>query len=267
VTVTENFGRTVGWELAKGRDFSKEFPSDSSAMILNEAAVRFMGMKNPVGEIMTWWGKPYNVIGVINNMVVESPYSESRPIVYCLQRDDANVAILRLNPHKEFDRSLSEIKTVFSSYNPDQPFEFSFIDADYARKFHDEERIGKLAGVFASLAIVISCLGLFGLASFVAEQRTKEIGVRKVLGASVLSVWNLLSRDFVILVLISFFLAMPLAYFFMNAWLQNFVYRTALYWWIFLGTGIIAIAMTIVVVSFQAVRAALANPAKSLRTE
>jgi ABC-type antimicrobial peptide transport system permease subunit len=267
VTVTESFGKTVGWEISRGRDFSREFLSDSSAMILNEAAVQFMGMKNPVGEVMTWWGKPYNVIGIIHDMVVESPYNESRPIVYCLLNDDANVAILRLNPHHDARQSLDQIRKVFSTFNPDQPFEFSFTDEDYARKFYDEERVGKLAGVFATLAIVISCLGLFGLASFVAEQRTKEIGVRKVLGASVFSVWNLLSKDFVVLVLISFVFAMPLAYFFMSKWLQNYVYRTALYWWTFLGTGLLAILMTIAVVSYQAIRAGLANPVRSLRSE
>src|SRR5262249_35011176 len=163
-------------------------------------------------------------IGVINDMVVESPYSQSRPIVYCLMQDDANVAILRLNPRNDAKQSLDQIKRVFSTFNPDQPFEFSFTDDDYGRKFYNEERVGKLPSVFATLAIVISCLGLFGLASFVAEQRTKEIGVRKVLGASVFSVWNLLSKDFVILVLISFLIAMPMAYFFMSHWLENYVY-------------------------------------------
>ena len=159
------------------------------------------------------------------------------------------------------------MKQYLKNLIPDQPFEFKFADDEYAKKFGNEERIGKLAGFFAILAIVISCLGLFGLASFVAEQRIKEIGVRKVLGASVFSVWNLLSKDFVILVLISFLIAVPMSYYFMHNWLQNYQYRTDISWWIFAAAGIGSLLITVLVVSFQAIKAAIANPVKSLRTE
>jgi ABC-type antimicrobial peptide transport system permease subunit len=267
VTVTEDYGKTVGWEIAAGRNFSRDYPSDSSAMILNETAVHFMGMKNPVGETMTWWGKPYSVIGVINDMVIESPYSLSRPVVYCLLRDDANVAILRLNPNKDAKQSLDKIRKVFSAFNPDQPFEFSFTDEDYARKFFNEERVGKLASVFAFLAIAISCLGLFGLTSFVSEQRKKEIGIRKVLGANLFNLWGLLSKDFIVLVLLSFFVAMPLSFYVMSNWLQNYIYRTSLQWWTFAATGLAALIITIIVISMQTLRAGLLNPVKSLRSE
>ena len=162
---------------------------------------------------------------------------------------------------------MSKIEPVFKKYNPEQPFEYQFVDDEYAKKFGDEERIGKLASFFAILAIIISCLGLFGLTSFVAEQRKKEIGVRKVLGASVFNVWNLLSKDFIGLVVISFLIAVPLAWYGMHKWLQDYSYRINISWGIFLLAGIIAIAIALMTVSFQAIRAAVANPAKSLRTE
>jgi len=262
-----DYGKTIGWEMSSGRDFSKDFVSDSSALILNEAAVRYMGLKNPVGETITWWGKSYTVIGVVKDMVMTSPYALPSPVVFGLSDEGGNVAIIRINPAKGTKEALASIETVFRKFNPDQPFEYQFTDEDYGRKFFNEERIGKLASFFAFLAIAISCLGLFGLASFMAEQRTKEIGVRKVLGATLFNVWNLLSRDFVFLVTLSFFIAMPLAYYLMYNWLQNYIYHTPLYWWIFAGTALGALIITISVVSFQAIRAGLSNPVRSLRSE
>ncbi len=267
ISVSQEYGKTIGWEIAAGRDFSKEFLSDSSALILNQTAAHFMGLEKPVGEIVTWWGKPYTVIGVANDMVIESPYDMPRPIIFSFSNEDGNVAILRLNKDKSVKESLGKVESVFRHFNPDQPFEYNFVDETYGRKFYNEERVGKLASFFAFLAIVISCLGVFGLASFIAEQRTKEIGVRKVLGASLFSLWNLLSKEFVALVFISFFIAMPLAYLVMHQWLRNYVYRTGLYWWTFAGTGLAAILITVTVVSYQAIRAGLANPVSSLRSE
>ena len=162
---------------------------------------------------------------------------------------------------------MSKIEPVFKKFDTDEPFEYQFVDEEYEKKFDNEERIGKLSGFFASLAILISCLGLFGLASFVAEQRTKEIGVRKVLGASLLNVWNLLSRDFVMLVIISFLIASPLAYYLMHNWLQNYTYRIELSWWIFIAAGIGSLLITVIVVSMQAIKAAVANPVVALRSE
>ena len=246
VSASYDYGKTIGWKIKEGRDFSRDFATDSSAFILNEAAVHFMGLKNPVGERVTWWGQPYTVIGVINDMVMESPYNEARPVIYTLSNEPGSVAIIKINPSANAKDAVSKIEPVFKKFNPEQPFEYKFVDEDYAKKFGDEERIGKLASVFAILAIAISCLGLFGLTSFVAEQRKKEIGLRKVLGASVLNVWNLLSKDFVRLVIISFFISVPLSYYFMHNWLQNYNYRTGLSWWIFAVAGAGSLLITII---------------------
>ena len=200
-------------------------------------------------------------------MVVESPYQPARAAMFHLTGDNGNIIVMKLNPKASASASLSKIENVFKKYNPAQPFEYKFVDEDFARKFGDEERIGKLSSFFAILAIFISCLGLFGLASFVAEQRTKEIGVRKVLGATVTNLWALLSKDFVVLVIISLLIASPIAYYFMNNWIQKYTYRTDISWWIFVAAGAGALVITLLTVSYQAIKAALMNPVKSLRTE
>ncbi|GAC1307106.1 MAG: ABC transporter permease [Mucilaginibacter sp.] len=265
--VSYDYGKTIGWKFTAGRDFSRSFLSDSSAVIINEAAVHFMGLKNPVGMSITYYAHPFKVIGVAKDMVVESPYGQVRPTVYFLSKDQGGVVLLKLNPGTGASEAIAKAGAVFKTYNPAQPFEYHFIDQDYAKKFGDEERIGTLAGFFASLAIFISCLGLFGMASFMAEQRIKEIGVRKVLGASVFNLWRLLSKDFVILVIISLLMAIPLAYYFMHGWLQHYQYRTGMAWWIFLSAGTGAMLITLLTVSYQSIKAALANPVKSLKTE
>ncbi|MBS1933626.1 MAG: ABC transporter permease, partial [Bacteroidetes bacterium] len=267
IDVSYDYGKTVGWQFKEGRDFAKDYGSDTLAFILNETAVKFMGLKNPVGEIVRWDGVPFTVIGVVKDMVVESPYSPARPMLYHLSQYPGNVMIARLNPSLSASSSLKKIETVFKKYNPAQPFDYQFVDEEYAKKFGMEQRVGKLAGFFAVLAIFISCLGLFGMASFVAEQRTKEIGVRKVLGASVFTLWQLLSKEFVMLVLLSCAVAIPVAYYFLSGWLQKYEYRASLSWWIFGAACIGALVITIVTVSFQAIKAAMANPVKSLRSE
>jgi putative ABC transport system permease protein len=267
VEVSYDYGKTINWEIKEGRDFSRDFATDSSAVILNEAAVHFMGLKKPVGETITWFDQSLTVIGVINDMVMESPYNATKPIIYSLSTGQGNFAILKINPGASIKDALAKIEPVFKKFNPEQPFEYQFVDDDYAKKFNDEERIGKLAAFFAILAIAISCLGLFGLTSFVAEQRKKEIGVRKVLGASILNVWGLLSKNFVALILISFFIAIPLSYYFMHSWLQNYQYRTPLSWWVFVVAILGSLVITVIVISLQAIKAAIANPVKSLRTE
>lgn len=266
VAASMDYGRTIGWKMKEGRDFSKDFPSDSSAVVLNEAAIKFMGLTNPVGQQVSWWGKPYTIIGVIDNMIMGSPYEEQHPIIYTMT-DDYGVVILRMNPNSSTQNALSKIEPVFKKFNPDIPFEYNFTDALYAKKFFNEERIGKLATFFSILAIAISCLGLFGLASFIAEQRTKEIGVRKVLGASTFNIWRLLSKDFVLLVAISFIIATPVSWYGMHNWLQNYQYRAELSWWIFAAAGMSLLVITIFVVSFQTIKAALRNPVRSLRSE
>ncbi|GAB2842360.1 ABC transporter permease [Ferruginibacter profundus] len=265
--ISMDYPKLIGWQLAAGRNFSKDFPSDSAAVILNEAAVKFMGLQNPVGENIKWFGETVTVIGVSKDMVMSSPYESVRPTIFTLSNDYLSFVSVKLNPQQSPHQSLVAIETVFKKFNPSQPFTYHFSDEEYAKKFGSEERIGRLAGFFALLAIFISCLGLFGMASFIAEQRTKEIGVRKVLGASVFTVWRLLSKDFLLLVSIALLIAFPLAYYFMHGWLQGYTYRTALSWWIFAAAGMGALVITLVTISFQAIKAAIANPVKSLRTE
>lgn len=266
--VNHEFGKTVGWKFTAGRDFSREFASDSNAFVINEAAAKFLGFENPIGETLTWNDRPYTIIGVIQDMIIESPYEPVRGSLWHIDRyDNVNLAILKLNPDMSSHDALDKIKTVFTRYDPQSPFSYEFVDVEYARKFTDEERIGKLASFFAVLAIFISCLGIFGLASFVAEQRTKEIGVRKVMGASVFNLWGMLSMDFVILVGISLLLAMPMAWYFMNTWLQKYQYRSDMAWWIFAASGVGAVLITLLTVSYQSIKAAMANPVSSLRSE
>ncbi len=272
IDVDYDYGKTIGWQFVAGRDFSKDYGTDSAAFIINEAAAKFMNFnktngQSAINETIKWDNNPFRVIGVVKNMLIESPYKEPRPMLYHLLHGNGNIVTIKLNPSLIARDALQKIETVFKKYNPSQPFEYSFVDADYANKFGDEERIGKLAAFFAILAIFISCLGLFGLASFVAEQRTKEIGVRKVMGATVANVWILLSKEFVMLVTISLLIAIPIAYYFMNNWIQKYAYRTTISWWIFIVAGILTLLITLLTVSFQAIKAAIANPVKSLRTE
>ncbi|GAB2544211.1 ABC transporter permease [Spirosoma aerophilum] len=269
IAVTHDFGKTVGWQFKEGRDFSRNFTTDSAALVMNETAVKYMNLKtgSPVGMIVKWNGQPMRVVGVIKDMVMGSPFEPVYQTVFMLNYGWASVINIKLNPAQSAPESLAKIEAVFRKFNPGSPFDYKFTDQQYALKFATEERIGKLASVFAILAVLISCLGIFGLASFVAEQRTKEIGVRKVLGASVFSLWGLLSKDFVVLVTIAFGIATPVAYYFLSNWLHKYEYRTELSWWIFAVTGAAALVITLLTVSFQSIKAALTNPVKSLRSE
>ena len=267
IRVTTEYGKTVGWQIIEGRDFSSQLATDSTALILNEAAVKYMGLKNPIGETVRFAKKDHHVIGVIRNMVMDSPYDPAKQAIYYITPADFSYVIIRINPNISMHDALKKIESVCKVYNPSVPFSYKFADEEYARKFRGEERIGKLASFFAALAIFISCLGLFGMATFMAEQRIKEIGVRKVLGATVLNLWALLSREFVLLVSISLVIAIPLSYYFMNNWLQHYEYRSSIPWWAFAATGIGAIFITLLTVSFQSIKAAMMNPTKSLKTE
>src|SRR5436190_12701796 len=268
IAVTEDFGKTIGWQIKEGRDFSKDFAMDSLAMVLNESAVKLVGMKQDiVGQTIQFNDKNYTVIGVIKDMIMESPYKPVTPTVFLCDRNWANIITIAIKHGTPIKTALSKIESVFKKFNPGSPFDYTFNDEDYAKKFEDEMRIGRLATFFAILAIFISCLGLFGLASFVAEQRKKEIGVRKVLGASVYSLWRMLSKEFALLVIISCLIAIPLAWYYLNGWLKQYDYRTTISFWVFIASGTGALVITLITVSFQAVKAALANPVKSLRTE
>lgn len=272
LTVTPEYGRTVGWQFQYGRDFSRELASDSAGFVINEAAAKLLGFKNPIGQNIRWttWRSKYNrftIIGVIKDMVMGSPYKPTMPALYFLSKDTHHFINIKINPEVSTTDALPKITGVFRKLIPEVPFDYSFADQEYALKFASEERIGKLTSIFSVLAIFISCLGLFGLASYVAEQRTKEIGIRKVMGASVFNLWRMLSTNFVILVIVSSFIALPVSYYFMSSWLQKYEYRTDISWWIFLLTCVGALVITLLTVSFQAVKAAMMNPVKSLRSE
>ena len=269
VLVDPDFGSVVGWKMKEGRDFSRQFLSDSSGFLFNEAAIRQMGLKEPVGETIKWHGKDWKVLGVVKDMVMNSPFEPVTPVVFLMDDRERsfNVIILKLRNSMPASVALARIEAVFKKFAPEAPFNYKFADSEYAQKFLAEERTGKLASVFAVLAIFISCLGLFGVASFVAEQRIKEIGIRKVLGASVVSIWGSLSKEFVILVGIALVIAVPLSWYFMHQWLQHYTYRTGLSWWVFALTAAGAFLITLATVSYHSIKAALTNPVKSLRSE
>lgn len=265
IGVSHGFGKTVGWQFSKGRDFSNA--GDSSSTIVNEQAVKMMGLKDPIGEMIRRGNMTYTIIGVIKDVLMESPYEPVSPTMFYLQNKDTRTVSIKMKKDVGVSQALAKIEKVFDHYAPGVPFDYRFADGDYGKKFDSIMRISKLVTFFAILAIFISCMGLFGLASFVAEERTKEIGIRKVLGASVTELWQLLSKDFVSLVAASCVIATAIAYYFMGDWLQRYTYRTEMHWWIFAGTCIGAIAITLVTVSYQAVRVALINPVISLKAE
>lgn len=266
VSVTHDYGNTIRWQIKEGRDYSRSFPADTGGFLLNESAAKLIGLKEPIGKVITWDGKPHTVIGIVKNVVMESPYHPVYPLIYYLEYRSLTYITIRINPNMPVRTALAKITPVFTKNNPGSPFVYQFTDEEYATKFSDEERIGRLAAVFAVLAIFISCLGLSGLASFVAEQRTREIGVRKVLGASIFSLWKLLSKDFVMLVIIACMIAAPIAWHFLEQWLQKYEYRAPVSWWIFVLAGVSALLITLATVSYQAIKAARMNPVKSLNT-
>lgn len=271
--VSPEYAKSLGMKVIAGRDLSREMSTDSNAILVNKTFVEYIGKTDVIGlqirnddEEST--DPPLVIVGVVDDIITQSPYEPVKQAIYAFdQYDNANFYNLRLNPNKSAKENLEVIEGVFKEHFPSLPFEYQFIDDVYAEKFAMEERIGSLASVFTVLAILISCLGLFGLASFVAEQRTKEIGVRKVLGASVTNLWAMLSKDFVWLVSIAMIIAVPLAWWGMDAFLSRYTYRTNMAWWIFALAGFGAIAITLLTVSFQAIKAAIMDPVKSLRSE
>jgi len=266
IATTYDYAKTLGIKLLEGRDFSRDF-ADSNSVILNEAAVKRMRLQHPVGERLKWNDRPMTVVGVIPDIQMESPYRPISPLTIIFDKGWAGNLNIRLNPNISASKALGLMKPIFERYNPAYPFEYRFADEEYARKFNYEELVGNLAAIIAVLAIFISCLGLFGLSSFTAEQRVKEIGVRKVLGASVFNLWRLLSKDFLILVLLSCAIAIPVGWYFMNEWLKNYQYRTSINVEIFIAVVLVAMVITLLTVGFQSIKAAIANPVKSLRTE
>jgi ABC-type antimicrobial peptide transport system permease subunit len=265
--VTAGYGQTMEWKIVQGRDFSPLLATDSSAIILNETAVKYMNFTQPIGEVIDMYGMKFQVIGVIRDIVADNPFEPVKQAIYHLKGNRNQYLNIRIAQAVSVHEAMKKIEAVCKQYAPSLPLDYKFIDEEYDKKFSSEERIGKLAGVFAVLAVFISCLGLFGMASFMAEQRVKEIGVRKILGASVLDLWALLSRDFLGLVSIALVIALPLSGYFMGRWLEQYPYRTTIAWWIFAGAGAGALAITLLTVSYQSVRTALMNPVNSLRSE
>lgn len=266
IGITDDYGNTVKWEIVQGRDFSRNF-HDSTSMIVNESALKILNFKDPLGATVQWGERNFQVVGVVKDIVMTSPYNPVEPTIYILSYDWANSMLVRLGDNKSTLDAIAGMEPVFKKHNPAAPFQYKFVDEVHGKKFASEERIGKLSGIFALLAILISCLGIFGLATFVAEQRLREVSIRKILGASIYSIWQLLSKDFCLLILFSFALAAPLAWYFMNSWLQDYEYRTTQPWWIFAIAFGAALFLTIVTVSTQAIKAALGNTVKALKSE
>jgi putative ABC transport system permease protein len=268
-TSDEDLVKTAGLQLTQGRDIDlTNYPGDSTSMLLNEAAVQAMGLSNPVGVTIKVHDLHFQVVGVIKNFVLESPYDQIAPmIIEGPKQDWFNVMNIRLAAGRDKAASLQTMEQVFKKYNPEYPFEYHFADEDYAAKFNVSRRIATLTALFATLTIFISCLGLFGLATYMAEARLKEISVRKVLGASVFGITALLSKDFLVLVVIAIFIASPIAWYAMNTWLQNFTYHITIGWYVFVLAGVSCLIISLITIGYQAIRAAFANPAKTLRTE
>jgi len=260
--------KTAGMHLVQGRDIDiKNFPSDSTACLISESAVKVMGFKNPIGQLIYDDPENWHVVGVIKDFILESPYEPIKPFMVKGPKYGGNAIHIKLSNANNISTNLARAEKIFKKYNPAYPFEFYFIDKEYAQKFSDEKLTGTLASLFAALTILISCLGLFGLAAYMAANRIKEIGVRKVLGASVANITALLAKDFVKLVAVALFIASPVAWWVMNKWLQGYNYRINISGWVFIVAGSLAILIALITVSFQAIKAAISNPVKSLRTE
>src|SRR6185437_10807739 len=268
VGVTDDYFSTVGMQIIKGRNFEKGMTVDTTDVILNEAAVKRMRFKDPLNQVITWnGGKKIRVIGVVKDALMLSPYSEPDPVFFDYNPSWSSSIMYRLSSQSSTGTAIAKIQTIFDKYNPAYPFQYNFADEQYAGKFSDEELIGKLSGIFSALAILISCLGLFGLAAYVAQQRTREIGIRKVLGATEGQVLVLISREFVLLVVAGCVIASPLAFYLMQGWLNGYYYHTPITADVFIDSAAAALLITIATISFQAIRAARQNPVESLKTE
>jgi putative ABC transport system permease protein len=268
VAVDHDFGKVVNWEIVKGRDFDRNRASDSLTMIINETAVNYLGFEDPIGQKIKAFGQEIEIIGVVKDIMNQSPFDPIRQTVYYFDFIGRSTIInIKMNPELNVSRALEETENVFLSINPDSQFNYQFADDDLKRKYRSEERTRTFAVISSLLTIIISALGIFGMATYIAEQKSKEISIRKILGATVSNIWMLLSKDFAILILISGVIATPLAYFLAENWLEDYVYRTELSWWIFALALIIALLISLLTISYQTIKAALINPIKSLKSE
>ena len=262
-----DYAKTMGIKMLMGRDFSKEFTTDTAAIVVNKAALDLMGLEDPIGTSLDLWGQKKKLIGVIDNVLMGSPYEPVKPLFMIVDPGWVDAISVRLKATDDLQGSLAVVGDIFNRHNPAYPFEYKFVDVEFQKKFTTINMTQKLATIFSLLTIFITGLGLFGLASFTAEQRIKEIGIRKVLGATVVSLVALISKDFTKLVLIAFGLAAPLAWYLLSKYLERYTIRTTIDWWIFPLIGIVALVFALAIVTNQARRAALTNPARSLRSE
>lgn len=267
VQVGFDYTKTMGITMLEGRDFSEDFKSDSSAMIINKAGLDVMGVEKPIGLQVDMWGRKWNVIGIIDDVIMDSPFGDVRPGFFMLDNGYRNYVTVRLAKTDNLKASLQRVEAIFKKLNPSYPFQYEFVDQEFAAKYKAINLVSTLATIFAALALFITSLGLFGLAIFTAEQRTKEIGIRKVLGASTPGIVRLISRDFAWLAIVGFLFATPVAWWVMDKYLNQFTYRASIAWWILPATGVGTLLLTIIIVSTQALKAASTNPANSLRSE
>ena len=266
ITTGSDYVETMEMEIADGRTFSREFGSDSLNVVINETAARTMGMEEPVGQRLALWGREGQIIGVVKDFHMSTMYNPIQPLILRLEPEDPGYVFIRAAAGQT-QAAVATFERAFNQFNPEFPFEYTFLDTEFDEAYRSEVVVGKLVSYFAWLAIVVACLGLFGLAAFTAARRTREIGIRKVLGGSVAHVVVLLSQDFLKLVVIGFAIGAPVAYYLMNGWLSGFAYHTRLGPSVFLGTAASVTFVALVTVGYQSLKAALANPATSLRSE
>lgn len=264
----DDFVPTLGLTLLEGRDINYEnLSADSTAVLLNETAIKIMGLENPIGKYFKWGDATFTIVGIVKDYISGSPYQPVRPLLIHPSKRYLQSMLIRTNEQFDTRQNLAQIETVIKKFNPNYPFNYQFVNEQFARKFKQQEQIGNLTFVFSLLAIIISSLGLFGLAAYITETRTKEIGIRKVLGASINNINILLSKDFIKLVIIAILIGTPIAWWSMNQWLKDFAYRIHIGWWLIASAGIIAVIVALVTVNVQSLRAARTNPIKSLRDE
>jgi ABC-type antimicrobial peptide transport system permease subunit len=260
-----NFPEVFDIPLSAGRYYNKA-SKDTINILVNERALEIMGITDPLGKTIEVWGAQRQIIGVLKDFHNRSLYEPIQPAVFFLDQDNAGMMFVKFRGDKTAE-ALASLEEVFTTLLPDVPLHYDFLDQEYAARYTSELMTGSLASYFAIISIFISCLGLFGLATFVAKQRTKEIGIRKVLGASLGSITRLITRDFLKLVALAFLIASPLAWYLMHGWLQGFAYKIDFEWWVFVLAGLLAVTIAMITISFQAVKAGMADPVKSLRTE
>lgn len=266
ISVNFDFLEVMKMKLDEGRDFSPDFGTDSVNYIINQKARSVMGFEDPLGERLDFWGTSGSIVGVVEDFHIASLYSEIEPTIILLRPQWADRLFLRTEPGRT-QEALASLEKIHQGFNPGFPFEYQFLDDSFNQMYSSEMIIGKLAGIFTALALLVACLGLFGLAAFMAERRTKEIGIRKVMGASVTGIVALFSRDFLKLVIIGFAIAVPIAWYVMSRWLEDYAYHVEIKAWMFVGAGLLAMIIALLTVSFQSIKAALMNPVKSLRSE